>query len=77
MTPGGIIIPASVTEKPQTGKVLAIGRGHRSQKGKVRPMDVKVGDKVLYPKYSGDEVEVGGLKLLILREGDILGVSNS
>lgn len=77
VTAGGIIIPDSVNEKPQMGTVVAVGRGHRSAKGRVRPVDVKVGDRVLFPKYAGDQIEVDGQKLLILREGDVLGVTNA
>jgi chaperonin GroES len=77
VTAGGIIIPDSVNEKPQVGTVVAVGRGHRSAKGRVRPVDVKVGDRVLFPKYAGDQIEVDGQKLLILREGDVLGVTNA
>jgi chaperonin GroES len=77
VTAGGIIIPDSVNEKPQVGTVVAVGRGHRSVKGRVRPVDVKVGDRVLFPKYAGDQIEVDGQKLLILREGDVLGVTNA
>lgn len=77
MTAGGIIIPDSVNEKPQMGTIVAVGRGHRSAKGRVRPVDVKVGDRVLFPKYAGDEIEVDGQKLLVLREGDVLGVTNA
>jgi chaperonin GroES len=77
VTAGGIIIPDSVNEKPQMGTVVAVGRGHRSAKGRVRPVDVKVGDRVLFPKYAGDQIEVDGQKLLILREADVLGVTNA
>lgn len=76
VTPGGIIIPDTVSERPQSGKVVAVGRGHRSLKGRVRPMDVKVGDRVLFPKFAGNEIEMSGQKLLILREGDLLGIAN-
>jgi chaperonin GroES len=77
VTAGGIIIPDSVNEKPQMGTIVAVGRGHRSAKGRVRPVDVKVGDRVLFPKYAGDQIEVDGQKLLILREADVLGVTNA
>jgi chaperonin GroES len=74
MTAGGIILPETAKEKPQEGKILAAGPGDRDDDGKRIPMEVKVGDKVLYAKYSGTEVKVDGKKLLILRESDILAV---
>ena len=74
MTAGGIILPETAKEKPQEGNVLAIGPGERDDTGKRLAMDVKVGDKVLFAKYSGTEVKMNGKKLLILRESDILGI---
>ena len=74
ITPGGIILPETAKEKPQEGKILAIGPGERDDEGKRIVMDVKVGDKVLFAKYSGTEVKMDGKKLLILRESDILGI---
>ena len=74
MTAGGIILPETAKEKPQEGKVLAAGPGERDEDGKRIAMDVKVGDRVLYAKYSGTEVKMDGKKLLILRESDILGI---
>jgi chaperonin GroES len=74
MTAGGIILPETAKEKPQEGKILAAGPGERDEDGKRIAMDVKVGDKVLYAKYSGTEVKVDGKKLLILRESDILAI---
>ncbi|NJC95237.1 MAG: co-chaperone GroES [Anaerolineales bacterium] len=74
MTAGGIILPETAKEKPQEGKILAAGPGDRDDEGKRVPMDVKVGDRVLYAKYSGTEVKVDGKKLLILRESDILAI---
>ena len=74
MTAGGIILPETAKEKPQEGKILATGPGDRDDEGKRIAMEVKVGDKVLYAKYSGTEVKVEGKKLLILRESDILAV---
>jgi chaperonin GroES len=71
-TAGGIILPETAKEKPQEGKVLAAGPGDRDEDGERIPMEVQVGDKVLYAKYSGTEVKVDGKKLLILRESDIL-----
>ena len=74
MTAGGIILPETAKEKPQEGKILAAGPGDRDADGERIPMEVQVGDKVLYAKYSGTEVKVDGKKLLILRESDILAV---
>ena len=73
-TKGGLYIPDSAKEKPQQGKVMAIGKGKVSDDGKVTPLDVKAGDKVLFGKYSGSEIKVDGEELLIMREEDILGV---
>ena len=74
MTAGGIILPETAKEKPQEGKVLSVGPGDRDDEGKRIAMDVKVGDKVLFAKYSGTEVKMDGKKLLILRESDLLGI---
>jgi chaperonin GroES len=74
MTAGGIILPETAKEKPQEGKVLAVGPGERDEDGKRIAMEVKVGDKVLFAKYSGTEVKMDGKKLLILRESDLLGI---
>ena len=74
ITAGGIILPETAKEKPQEGKILASGPGDRDDAGNRIEMEVKVGDKVLYAKYSGTEVKVDGKKLLILRESDILAV---
>jgi chaperonin GroES len=71
---GGIVIPDSATEKPIQGEVLAVGNGKISESGDVRPLDVKVGDKVLFGKYAGTEVKVDGEELLVMREEDIMGV---
>jgi chaperonin GroES len=73
-TKGGLYIPDSAKEKPQQGKVIAVGKGRVSEDGKVTPLDVKTGDKVLFGKYSGSEIKVDGEELLIMREDDILGV---
>jgi chaperonin GroES len=73
-TSGGIILPETAKEKPQEGKILAVGPGDRDDEGKRIALDVKVGDKVLFAKYSGTEVKMDGKKLLILRESDILGI---
>jgi chaperonin GroES len=71
---GGIIIPDSAKEKPQKGEVLAAGQGKRLDDGKLVPLDVKVGDKVLFGKYSGNEIKIDGEECLIMREDEILGV---
>jgi chaperonin GroES len=73
-TAAGIIIPDSNKEKPAQGKVVAVGTGYRLEDGKVRPLDVKAGDTVLFGKYSGSEVKVDGSEYLIMKEDDILGV---
>ena len=73
-TKGGIIIPDSAKEKPAEGKVIAVGKGKVGEDGKLQPLDVKVGDRVLFSKYAGTEVKVDGEDRLILREDDILGV---
>jgi chaperonin GroES len=77
MTPGGIILPETAKEKPQEGKVLAAGPGERNEKGERVPMELKVGDKVLFAKYSGTDIKMDGKKLLIMRESDILAVVES
>ena len=74
MTAGGIILPETAKEKPQEGKILAAGPGERDEDGERIPMEVQIGDRVLYAKYSGTEVKMDGKKLLILRESDILAV---
>ena len=71
---GGIVLPDSATEKPIEGEVLAIGRGIILDNGEVRPLDVKVGDKVLFGKYAGTEVKVDGEDVLVMKEDDIMGV---
>jgi chaperonin GroES len=73
-TAGGIIIPDTAAEKPQTGKVIAVGPGARGEDGKIEPLDVKAGDKVLFGKWSGAEVKLDGEELLIMKESDIMGV---
>ena len=73
-SPGGIVIPDAATEKPIQGKVTAVGKGKITESGEVRPLDVKVGDKVLFGKYSGTEVKLGGEDLLVMREEDIMAV---
>ena len=73
-TPGGIVIPDNAAEKPDQGEVLAIGTGKVMDDGKVRPLAVKVGDRVLFGKYSGSSVKMDGDELLVMREEDIMGV---
>jgi chaperonin GroES len=73
-TKGGIIIPDTAKEKPQEGKVIAVGKGKVTEEGKVIPLDVKPGDRILFGKYSGTEIKIGGEEHLIMREEDILGV---
>jgi chaperonin GroES len=73
-TPGGIVIPDNAAEKPDQGEVLAIGTGKVMDDGKVRPLAVKVGDRVIFGKYSGSSVKVDGDELLVMREEDIMGV---
>ena len=73
-TKGGIIIPDSAKEKPQEGKVIAVGKGKANEDGKLQPLDVKKGDKVLFSKYAGTEINIGGTEHLIIREDDVLGV---
>jgi chaperonin GroES len=73
-TSGGIIIPDTAKEKPQEGEVLAVGSGARNEKGELVPLDVKVGDRVLFGKWSGTEVKLDGEELLIMKESDIMGI---
>ena len=73
-TKGGIIIPDTAKEKPIEGKIIAVGKGKVTEEGKVLPLDVKVGDKVLFSKYGGTDVKIDGEEYLIMREDDILGV---
>jgi chaperonin GroES len=73
-TKGGIIIPDTAKEKPQEGEVVAVGAGARDETGKLVPLDVKVGDRVLFGKWSGTEVKIDGQDLLIMKESDIMGV---
>ena len=73
-TAGGIIIPDTAKEKPQEGKVIAVGPGSKTEDGKIVPMDVKVGDRVLYGKWSGTEVKIDGKEYSIMKESDIMGV---
>lgn len=71
---GGIIIPDTAKEKPQEGEVVAVGKGKRSDDGKLIALDVKVGDHILFGKYSGNDIKVDGTELLIMREDEVLGV---
>ena len=73
-TKGGIIIPDTAKEKPMQGKVVAVGPGARDENGKLQPMGVKVGDRILYGKWTGTEVKIDGEDLLIMKESDIMGV---
>jgi chaperonin GroES len=73
-TAGGIIIPDTAQEKPQEGEVISTGSGTRAEDGAVTPLDVKAGDKILFGKWSGSEVKIGGEDLLIMKESDILGI---
>ncbi|WP_285020503.1 co-chaperone GroES [Novosphingobium sp. fls2-241-R2A-195] len=73
-TAGGIIIPDSAKEKPAEGEIVSVGSGARAENGTITPLDVKIGDRVLFGKWSGTEVKVGGEDLLIMKESDILGV---
>jgi len=74
---GGIVIPDTAAEKPEQGEVIAVGKGKKTDDGKIIPLDVKVGDKVLFGKYSGQTVKVKGDELLVMREDDIMGVIES
>ncbi len=73
-SPGGIVIPDTAAEKPIQGKVIAVGKGKILEDGNVRPLDVKVGDKILFGKYSGTEVKMDGDELLVMREEDVMAV---
>jgi chaperonin GroES len=73
-TPGGIIIPDTAKEKPQEGEVIAVGPGGRDETGRMQPLDVRVGDRILFGKWSGTEVRIAGEEYLIMKESDILGV---
>ena len=75
-TAGGIIIPDTAKEKPQRGEIVAAGKGRVTEDGKVTPLDVKIGDKILFGKYSGTELKLNGEEYLMMREEDILGIMN-
>ena len=76
-SPGGIVIPDTAAEKPIQGKIVAVGNGKILEDGKVRPLDIKVGDKILFGKYSGTEVKVDGEELVVMREEDVMAVIES
>jgi len=76
-SPGGIVIPDTAAEKPVQGKIVAVGKGKILEDGNVRPLDVKVGDKILFGKYSGTEVKLDGEDLLVMREEDVMAVIQS
>jgi chaperonin GroES len=76
-SPGGIILPDTAKEKPQQGKVVAVGSGKRTEDGKVLPLEVKAGDTILFGKYSGSEIKIEGTEYLIMREEDVLGLVES
>jgi chaperonin GroES len=71
---GGVIIPDTAREKPQEGEVVAVGPGARDEQGQLHPLDVKVGDRVLFGKWSGTEVKIDGVELVVMKESDIMGV---
>src|SRR5690242_13167936 len=73
-TAGGIIIPDTAKEKPQEGEVIAVGSGARDEAGKLVPLDVKVGDRILFGKWSGTEIKLGGEDLLVMKESDVMGI---
>ena len=73
-SPGGIVIPDSAAEKPVQGKIMAVGKGKIVEDGTVRPLDVKVGDKILFGKYSGTEVKIDGDELVVMREEDVMAI---
>ena len=75
-SPGGIVIPDTAAEKPIQGRIVAVGKGKILEDGQVRPLDVKVGDKILFGKYSGTELKLNGEEYLMMREEDILGIMN-
>lgn len=73
-TKGGIIIPDTAKEKPQEGEVIAVGPGARSEQGQIQPLDVKVGDRILFGKWSGTEIKIDSEDLLIMKESDVMGI---
>ena len=77
LSPGGIVIPDSATEKPMRGEVIAVGTGKLLDDGKIRPLDVKEGDKILFGKYSGTEIKLDGEDIVVMREDDVLAILES
>ncbi|MBC6414250.1 MAG: co-chaperone GroES [Chromatiales bacterium] len=77
LSPGGIVIPDSATEKPMRGEVMAVGNGKLLDDGKLRPLDVKKGDKILFGKYSGTEIKLDGEDIVVMREDDVLAILES
>lgn len=77
VTAGGIILPDTAKEKPQQGKVIAVGNGKKTEDGKVLPLDVKQGDTILFGKYAGSEIKIEGTEYLIMKEDDVLGIVES
>lgn len=77
LSPGGIVIPDSATEKPMRGEVIAVGNGKLLDDGKLRPLDVKKGDKILFGKYSGTEIKLDGEDIVVMREDDVLAILES
>lgn len=75
-TKGGIIIPDTAKEKPMQGEIVAVGNGIRNKKGEIYPLELKVGDKVLYGKWAGTEIEIKGEKLIVMKESDVFGIIN-
>lgn len=73
-TAGGIIIPETAQEKPMEGEIVSVGNGNRDETGKIIPLDVKAGDRVLFAKWAGTEVKIGGEELIVMKESDIMGV---
>jgi chaperonin GroES len=71
---GGLFIPDSAKEKPQEGEVVAVGKGKRTEEGKLIPLDVKAGDRILFGKYSGNEIKINGEEFMIMREDEVLGI---
>jgi chaperonin GroES len=76
-TKGGIILPDSAKEKPQQGKIIAVGAGRRTEDGKIIPLELKAGDTILFGKYSGSEIKIEGIEYLIMKEDDVLGLVES
>jgi len=73
-TPGGLYIPDTVADRPNQGRVIAVGRGHRDNKGRIHPLDVQLGDTVMYASFAGSELKVSDLEVLVLRENEVLAI---